>query len=72
MINIALDNTNTGLNNVLELSKRISLLPRMGDTLTRDSVLLAQDEYHLDIVDKMIAYTDIKNIQNYYKGVTRF
>ena len=65
-------NTNTGLNNVLEASKKISLLPQMADDLAGDSVLLAQDEYHLDIVDKMIAYTDIRNIQNYYKGITKF
>ena len=64
--------TNTGLNNVLEASKKISLLPWMTDDLARDSVLLAQDEYHLDVVGKMIAHTDIKNIQKYYKGVTSF
>ena len=65
--------TNTGLNHVFEKSRYTAdlLPPQMGD-LEGYSIILAQDEYHLEYVEEMFSFTNIENIRNYYKGVTKF
>ena len=65
--------TNTGLNEVLEKSRYITLLPWMtADLAAYSKYWLAQDEYHLEFVDEMISFTNIDNIKNYCKAVTGF
>ena len=36
------------------------------------SVILTQDEYHLEFVDQMISFTNMDNIKNNLAGVTMF
>ena len=64
--------TNTGLNQMFDKSKSTELLPWMKKDLAGYASVLAQDEYHLEYVDEMESFTNIENIRNYYKGVTRF
>ena len=66
------EQTNTGLNHLLEKSKSTDLLPWIKADLAAYAAVLAQDEYHLELVDKMKSFANIENIKNYHFGITKF